>query len=323
MAGKETCKVKRNVQKIKWKTLLRLGISAGIIALLLSQIDLRAVLDVISRINPLAVVLALASGVAASVCAGMAWAALLGAQGIHLPVWQTLRMHFVGLFFAAFTPGGLGGDVARTVRVRQHTGKTVEGGATVIASRVISLLTLAGMAALAAILRADGALRRPALIALGALVLGTAAFWLMEQPVMKILSSGPATTPAPFARFTRIMREVFGSLYQFKKTPGALARSGAWMLAYQVFGVLPIYLLARGMSLPMQLLDALSLGAMARFTAFLPISISGVGVQEGAFVFLFAPLGIAASQALALSLLDHVVLTLVPLVGGALYALDE
>lgn len=311
------------MQRINWKALLRLGVSAGIVALLLSQINLREVLAVISRINPLAVALALGAGVAASVCAGMAWAALLGAQGIHLPVWQTLRMHFVGLFFAAFTPGGLGGDVARTVRVRQHTGKTAEGGATVIASRVISLLTLAGMAALAAALRADDALRRPAVIGLGLLVAGAAAFWLMEQPVMRVLSTGEASASGRLAAVFRILSRVFASLYQFKKTPGALARSVMWMLAYQIFGALPIYLLARGMSLPMQLLDALSLGAMARFTAFLPISISGVGVQEGAFVFLFAPLGIAASQALALSLLDHVVLTLVPLVGGALYALDE
>lgn len=297
---------------------MRFGVSAALVVFLLSQVDLGAALAVASRISPLALGLALGAGVAASVCAGMAWAALLGAQAIHLPLGTTLRAHFVGLFFAAFTPGGLGGDVARAARVRQLTGKTIEGSATVIASRVISLFTLAGLAALAGLAQADGAWRGAALVALAGLAAGGLAFWVMETPLMRLLNrpNPPAT------RVARIMREMFGSLYAFKKTPGALARSLLWMLAYQVFGALPIYLLAAGMRLPMRLLDALSLGAVARFTAFLPISISGVGVQESAFVFLFAPLGIAANEALALSLLDHVVLTLVPLVGGVIYGLE-
>ena len=50
-----------------------------------------------------------------------------------------------------------------------------------------------------------------------------------------------------------------------------------------------------------------------------PISISGFGVREGGYVVLFGQAGVAAPQAVAMSLLFYAVNAITGLVGGALY----
>jgi hypothetical protein len=54
----------------------------------------------------------------------------------------------------------------------------------------------------------------------------------------------------------------------------------------------------------------------------LPISISGFGVREGGYVVLFGQAGVAAPQAVAMSLLFYAVTAATGLVGGALYVVQ-
>ena len=51
----------------------------------------------------------------------------------------------------------------------------------------------------------------------------------------------------------------------------------------------------------------------------LPISLNGLGIREGAFAVLFASVGVAAPDAVALSLLYQVLRVLTGLLGGMLY----
>ena len=55
----------------------------------------------------------------------------------------------------------------------------------------------------------------------------------------------------------------------------------------------------------------------------LPISLNAIGIQEGAYVFFFGLVGIAAPQALALALLARAVRMAVSLIGGVLYLLGR
>src|SRR4030065_840853 len=53
--------------------------------------------------------------------------------------------------------------------------------------------------------------------------------------------------------------------------------------------------------------------------AMLPISLSGLGLRGGAFVFLFTRVGVSQEQALTLSLLWFVICALISMAGGIEY----
>jgi uncharacterized membrane protein YbhN (UPF0104 family) len=55
----------------------------------------------------------------------------------------------------------------------------------------------------------------------------------------------------------------------------------------------------------------------------LPVSISGFGVREGAYVFFFSAYGVSSTEAIAASLAFWILVALVSLSGGAIFALRK
>jgi len=55
----------------------------------------------------------------------------------------------------------------------------------------------------------------------------------------------------------------------------------------------------------------------------IPVTINGIGLREGAFVFIFTQMGVTASQSLILSLLYRLGIIILSLVGGVLYIIDD
>lgn len=93
----------------------------------------------------LAVVLALAA-------AGLTfcrWYVLVRAQELPFRFPELLRLGAIALFFNAFLPGSVGGDVVKATLLARHPGRREAAVATVLFDRVVGLWSLAGFAALA------------------------------------------------------------------------------------------------------------------------------------------------------------------------------
>lgn len=292
---------------------VRLGISALLMALLLTQVNLGAVLVLLGQVDRGDLVLAVLVVLVTQLPAALAWKLLMDAQGLHVPFIKLGLLHAIGLFFAGFTPGGVGGDVVRMYRLQQWTGRGVESGVSVVALRVLSLLTLVALVATASIARPELASSRFAILALVALLAGALTLLALERGLKRVTARW-----LPHKLFS-IASRLLEALHEYKHRPWTVAAAAVLLASYHVLGIMPVYLVSRGLGLDVSLADMLMLGLTARFVAFLPFSFSGIGFQEGAFVGLFAQLGLDPAHALALSVMDHLILMLVQLIGGVIY----
>jgi uncharacterized protein (TIRG00374 family) len=78
------------------------------------------------------------------------WHSLVRALGLPFKLIDAIRLGFIGLFFCVFTIGVAGGDAMRAVYVcRQAPGRKTEVVASVVFDRLIGLLTMVGIAAIA------------------------------------------------------------------------------------------------------------------------------------------------------------------------------
>jgi len=78
------------------------------------------------------------------------WHILVRVLGLPFKLIDAIRLGFIGLFFCVFTIGVAGGDTMRAIYVcRQSPGRKTEVIASVIFDRLIGLLTMVGIAALA------------------------------------------------------------------------------------------------------------------------------------------------------------------------------
>ena len=106
-----------------------------------------------------------------------------------------------------------------------------------------------------------------------------------------------------------------------RRQPRALVAASLLYLLHHLLVVTAIFFAALALDVDISFGWALALVPIARVLVLLPLSISGLGVQEAAFVVLFQQVGLEPAAAFSLSLLGHVVLMVVPLAGGVIFLL--
>jgi hypothetical protein len=93
----------------------------------------------------------------------------------------------------------------------------------------------------------------------------------------------------------------------------------SYSLANQIGIVVVVYVLGRGLGIPLDFSICLVIVPLANLVQALPVSIGGWGVRESFFVFAFGASGVAAPDALALSVLYGLLNTVVSLPGGVFW----
>ena len=80
-----------------------------------------------------------------------------------------------------------------------------------------------------------------------------------------------------------------------------------------------VWLLARSMQIPLELVHSLLLMPVILFVSAIPISIAGWGVREGTSVLVFGMVGMPAESAISLSLSFGLVMLVTGLPGGVVW----
>ena len=220
----------------------------------------------------------------------------------------------MGLFFALFTPGGIAGDVVRTFELQRRSGRGVEGFASIVVTRILSVGALAVLGAISAVVILPGLVSSQVVVVVSGLSGMTLATLLVSGRPLK-----PFAKRLPWRRFARVAEGFLESVEVLRKKPRALATALTLYGLHHLLIVIAIYLTALALDADISLGWALALIPIARVFVLLPLSISGLGVQELAFVVLFQQVGLEAAAAFSVSVLSHLVLIAVPLAGGAVF----
>lgn len=284
--------------------------------LLLSRSNIHALAHTIGDARPGLVVGAFVLALAVIAVTALRWGVFLRSLGLPLPPGTLLRMAFVGTFFNAFLPTGIGGDAYKALRFRQ-SGSLAPAFASVLLDR------LAGMVGLAVIGLSGAGLRLAAgdddrvlrvAVALGLVVLGATALivTLGDRFAQRWKDSPRRSIRARVGRTLSLISQAG----QQRET--ALAGFGGGVTA-QAMTLAALVLLARSlrMDVPASALAAIVL--IATLAATIPLSVNGLGFREGALVWGLGSYGISSDQALAFALLALGMLLASSAVGGIVF----
>lgn len=299
------------------KPLLRTVVGVGIIALLVVRSDVRAIGEAIADADAIWIGLAFALMLGVLAVSGLRWEVFLRSLGVELAPGPTMRLTFVGGFFNAFLPTGVGGDAYKAMRVRGPDVALSRAVASVLLDRIAGIVCLAAIGLVAVIARLAAGDPGPAvpiaaLISLGIL----AAAGVLVVFGEKIVGSGRSTWFGLRPRLKRTARE----LKQAGTHPRSVSWGIFWGVATQVLGIAGHLALARALSLRVPL-AALTLGLLiATVATTAPITINGLGFREGAWVWLLGLYGVGGGKALAYALLILAIFLATSAIGGVVYA---
>jgi uncharacterized membrane protein YbhN (UPF0104 family) len=291
---------------------VKLAVSALLLYLAFRRIDLGAVGERLSRLEPAWLAAGLAIALVQVLLVALRWRQIARLCGAAMTARQAVRFNIIAAFFSQVLPSTVGGDAMRIWLLGRTGAGWVRATYSVLLDRFIGVLALAVCVAGGlhwSFELIGDPLARGVLAAIGLGFLAAAAVFLS-------LGRVPALGRR---KLTRNLAEiaVLGGKILSSRSVGPLI-----ILASILVHVLTAALawsVAQGIGAKVGFADAFLLVLPVMLIATIPVSIAGWGVRESALVLAFSYAGLPATDGLVLSVLLGLVLFVVGLIGGGVW----
>ena len=307
--------------------LVRVGVSVALLVLLLARLDIPSMARFIARADWWLAALTLVTVVMDRCLMAGRWIYLLEGLGIHASRLRVVKIFLVSTFFGSFLPTGIGGEAIRAVSFSRLSSKGVESVASVAMDRIMGMLSML-LTGLAALLVSYRIYPHPVLLATVlslSLIAVAGLVSLLSPSVHRLLLSRirPAGRLAGESSGWRASVErAMGAMESYRSQPGLMGLVLAMSVAVQVLRILQAYLLSEAMALGSPLVYFFCFVPLILLITMLPISVSGLGTTNLAYVALFGSVGMDPDGAFVLSVLILALGVIGNLPGGVIYALE-
>ena len=251
------------------------------------------------------------------------WQVVLKATNYSVQISSLFSSYFIGMFLNIFLPGALGGDAYRVYKVSQETQDSEVALVSVFLERFTGLAALSALAlmGLPPAFKLIGSwdiillfFTCVAALVGGVLLIISPQLLIWTEPLLIKLHL--KSVASRFAKIQLLLRK-------FAEHREALAVSMGLSFLLQLGIVYYHYLIAQQLNISISYLELLVFVPIIVVVTLLPISLGGLGLKEGLWVYLFSRIGLTAEQALLLSMTITLQSWLLSLPGSIILLLDS
>jgi len=302
------------------RTLLRVCVSVGLIAVVLSRAELAEVGRLMAEASMPLLAVAFMSYFVGYLASVARWSTLLAAHEVRPGFGYLYSSFMIGMFFNQLLPTTVGGDVARY----HYTSGASRAAAfsAVIMDRIFGMVALM-MFALAGLMVAGRSGGMPlelaqavaALLAVGLLAIGT--IFMLPAAGFDRLRGLYRWLPAAVVA---LLDKMLGAFAAFRGRRDVVLAALAWSLLLQCVVIGHYYVVGLALGLTVPFYAYVFIVPLAIVVMMLPISINAIGVRESAFVYLLGLYDVAPSTGVAFSWLVYALILGHGLLGGLVFA---
>ena len=251
------------------------AVSVGLLVWLLARVDLRQLGTILETASWGWLVAALVFTLALPFTSVYRWLGVLRAQGTRLPFGFALRAVMMANVLNSFLPSKTG-DVAKAVYLREHGG-VGRGVGTVVLERLVDLGVLGVLGLLGLLVSGT----------VWGLVAGVGLLGLVGSVFLGVLLLPLGRLPLP-DKLKGTALEVRGVFRAWLGHPAAITQTLAGSLLTWSLGGLTVFALASAFRTGLGLGFAYAIVPLAVLAGLVPVTVSGVGTRDAAFVALLS-----------------------------------
>ncbi|NET62658.1 MAG: flippase-like domain-containing protein [Symploca sp. SIO2E6] len=309
--------------KSKLIPLLKISVSIGLLIFALMQVDLQQTWIQFRQLSPVFVVIALIYYTILQWLSSWRWQIVLHPTEHFVPMDVLFTSYLAGMFLNTFLPGSLGGDVYRVYRVTQVTKDSQVALVSVFLERFSGLVVLSAIATLSLPLTFKLVESWDVILLCASIVTALIVGLVLIMSPQLLHWVEPWLVKFRLGSLAERLTKIQGLLLQFAQDQQAVVSSTILSLIIQLGIIYYHYLIAQQLQLPVSFWQLLVFVPIVAVVTVLPISVGGLGVKEGLWIYLFARIGLSPEQAVLLSLIVTWLGWLLSLAGGGLLLLDE
>lgn len=300
--------------------LARASVSIALIVVLLMHTDIHRASQWFGKMDMTWLALAvLIKGV--GIGAGIIrWKVLLDGQDLKMHTVDLGGAYLIGRFLGSFLPSTIGLDAYRTYYASVRTRKVAKCFAVTLVEKVIGLFALSSLALVA--------------LPFGMRLLPHKALWFIAAAmcipiaVSALMLAWPGLFIAVGRRLRKRGRKISLALARMAEVVGEFGRQKGRLAIAVLLGLIvhgataSMYVAtARAVGVHIPASEILFIGPLMIAATLVPLSIAGIGVREGTYVFFLAAVGVDAGQAAMLGFLGFLAGEIYSLLGGAVWIL--
>jgi len=301
--------------------LIKLLISGGLLAYFLSRIHIERFFHTFASAKFSYIALALAIYLVAQGISAVRWAALARPIGIKTPFKDMVRYYLIGMFFNLFAPGTVGGDVSRVyylvrdeeAHANGRAVTTVHAAMSVLMDRAVGMVVLVWLGAAGLLLFPEYPIPAPA----------RTATWLLALALLIAALAVPLLRRLLPEDGHQLIIKLRLALRNYRTHWHALGAATALSVVVHLIQAGMHVAMGRALNLELPFSFCIIIYPLVGTFAAIPISVNGLGLREGGYVFLLAGVGIGTEKSIAFGILLFLVVALDSLIGGLLFLLQK
>ncbi len=254
------------------------------------------------------------------------WQVFVRAAGHDIGVLRLMRFYTLGYFYNSFLPSYFGGDIARSLYLGDELSNLKSGFATTLLERFTGLLAMTLLGAVFVAVGAEVTAGVELAILIVAICSVICALVLFSE---KVSSCAFSIIKSVSKIFPKVINEKINWFIDKLDQAMAFSRSDTrlflvamfWSFIFHLLTVINTYLAAITVGWDNPDLSGLFVVVpLVLLISMIPITPSGLGLQEGAFLFFLSRLGASQGEALGVGLVLRVKVFIIAIIGGLLWA---
>lgn len=307
---------------IKSFKIIKFAVSIFLIVYLLLSINIRSVFQILLESKFIYLTIAFLFIILGVILTSFKWKLLLSAKSVIIPLKKLVNLYFIGFFFNNFLPTNIGGDTVRGYYLSRNSKiKLSVSFASIAIERIMGVIALIFFVLFGIFLnwRLVEKLNIVHILCLFILVFLILIALLFSRKLRKIINS--RFNFKTFSRLSTSLKNLYNSINVYRGEKKVISQSLIISFIFQAVVIINAYLYILAINNYIAISQLVPIIPLISLISLIPLSINGIGVTEGAFVYFFSILGLSSAEALSIALLSRGVNLAVSLLGGIFYLL--
>lgn len=303
--------------------LMKILVSTGLIVFFLTQIHIERFLGTLASARFSYIALALVVYLLSQILSAGRWMVLARPLGFEEPFKEIVVYYLIGMFFNLFAPGTVGGDVSRVYYLARNDKNhlqdagwavsTVPAAVSVFMDRAVGMAVLVWLGAIGLVLFPQYPVPGP----IRSLTFAVAVGLAVAGAVVPLLRGFLPEDGHPIVVKLRFALRAYRT--QWSVIPKAIVLS---FLLHLIQAWIHL-LLGWALQIDIPFSYCIILYPLVGTFAAIPISLNGIGLREGGYIFLLGLIGINAEKGVAFGLLLFLIVAVDSLIGGLLFLMKK
>jgi len=295
---------------------LKVAVTLGFCGIIFAKADWPGLWAAIRNVNRAMIAVVVVCMLLNVVISAKKWQVLLSIHRMDVQLYDLTKYYFTGMFFGNFLPSTIGGDGYRMYKIFNINRSMAEAVVPVVVERLSGMAMLLFLGFLTAIIsfRIHGDMVSEAGLLFG--LCGTIAAILVTGLVfnrrVQIWIESLSFVPAR-------VKNILGYLDGYRRNRLLLLQCVAISILFYLFLFAYRYLLLVAVGETCSFSSFAVVTMLSTVIASLPISINGIGLMDGSFIYLISSFGVGYEAAFTFMLLQRALTTAISLVGGLIY----